>query len=277
VQNGIKEEMKPGERPDFSSEEMPSVDGNSLQLPKENTSLSENSENSSSSKGILSEANVLLNSGNVNITSVDDAINTSDVVTINKDVNVIIKSGDDAIHADNDILAFGGVVNIDYSHEGLEAKNIALNGTDITIYAQDDGINTAAGDGQAEFEADSSYLLITDGTITIDSDGDGIDINGNGEMSGGTVYVYGAENSGNAAIDYNGTFNVNGGTLVAAGMKGMAQAPTSVDLEVISLDIDKAFSIEGTDISFESDKKFNNVVIVSEKIRKGSEYKVLEK
>ena len=281
--NGMREDMKkPGEGMESFQDSgmMTHPQNGEMPLPDEMTQNTANTEetddSSTKSKGISSEAEIIIKSGNINITSQDDAINTTSVVTVN-DGDITINSGDDAIHSDEDILIFGGNINIEYSHEGLEGKNIAIDDGTINIYSADDGINVADGEGQSEFEADSSYLLITGGTIVINSYGDGIDMNGNGKMSGGNVTVYGPENSGNAAIDYNGEFLVEGGTIVAAGMSGMAQAPKSETLEVISLNIEKDFSIEGTSVNFSSDKKFNNVIIVSEEIRKGQEYSVVEK
>ena len=281
--NGMREDMrKPGESMESFQDSgmMTPPQNGEMHFPDEMTQNTANTEetddSSTKSKGISSEAEIIIKSGNINITSQDDAINTTSVVTVN-DGDITINSGDDAIHSDEDILIFGGNINIEYSHEGLEGKNIAIDDGTINIYSADDGINVADGEGQSKFEADSSYLLITGGTIVINSYGDGIDINGNGKMSGGNVTVYGPENSGNAAIDYNGEFLVEGGTIVAAGMSGMAQAPKSETLEVISLNIEKDFSIEGTSVDFSSDKKFNNVIVVSEEIRKGQKYSVVEK
>lgn len=73
---------------------------------------------------------------------------------------------------------------------------------------------------------DYNYIRITDGNITIDAGGDGIDTNGNLYVDGGSVIVYGPTNNGNSPIDCAGSFEITGGTLIAAGSSGMAQAPT---------------------------------------------------
>ncbi|MCK6580734.1 MAG: hypothetical protein L6Q98_21795 [Anaerolineae bacterium] len=59
----------------------------------------------------------------------------------------------------------------------------------------------------------------------VDSDGDGIDVNGAVEMTGGVVIVNGPTEQMNGALDYDAYFVISGGFLVAAGSSGMAQAP----------------------------------------------------
>ena len=47
-------------------------------------------------------------------------------------------------------------------------------------------------------------LNISGGLVYVDSQGDGLDSNGNMTIDGGTVLVNGPTNSGNGAIDSNG-------------------------------------------------------------------------
>ena len=106
----------------------------------------------------------------------------------------------------------------------------ATSGEETTITVQDGSIKTK-GDG---VEVDGSTITITEagtyrfsgtledgkividakkkevvvingGTLKINADGDGIDSNGDLTINGGSIIVYGPENSGNSAIDYNGT------------------------------------------------------------------------
>ena len=66
---------------------------------------------------------------------------------------------------------------------------------------------------------------ISGGDVTINSQGDGLDSNGNATISGGTVVVNGPSNDGNGALDVNGELAVTGGTVAAAGSAGMAVTP----------------------------------------------------
>lgn len=80
--------------------------------------------------------------------------------------------------------------------------------------------------GQGSFSNSANQLLqIKGGDIVVYAVGDGIDINGSVEMSGGTLLVHGPTSNNNGALDYDGFFNITGGLLVAAGSAGMAQAP----------------------------------------------------
>lgn len=70
-------------------------------------------------------------------------------------------------------------------------------------------------------------LLITDGKITVNADGDGLDSNGNLRVEGGDITINGPSNGGNGALDI-GTENggvgfISGGTLIALGTSSMAE------------------------------------------------------
>lgn len=79
--------------------------------------------------------------------------------------------------------------------------------------------------GMAAGADESAYLLITGGTLTVKTDGDGLDSNGALEVSGGEVYVNGPTSDGDSAIDYGdgSTATITGGTVVALGSTGMAE------------------------------------------------------
>lgn len=83
------------------------------------------------------------------------------------------------------------------------------------------------GGGTAMLSTSSGTLTITGGYIVARSDGDGIDVNGNVSMTGGTVIVEGPENDGNAALDYDYSFVVDGGVFTAVGGSGMMQTISS--------------------------------------------------
>ena len=115
----------------------------------------------------------------------------------------------------------------------LESMNMAISGGNITILASDDGLNAAGGNDSSGFGGpkgggdmfasdDNCNITLSGGTLNINSEGDGIDSNGNLIVTGGETYVCGPTNSGNGALDYAGSATVSGGTLVAIGMSGMA-------------------------------------------------------
>ena len=104
-------------------------------------------ESSSIKKGISSNDEIIINSGNYNIASVEgDCIHADDAdkgnIIIN-DGTINIDAADDGIHAENSFIINDGKINILNSKEGIEAHTIDINGGDIILIANDDGINAA--------------------------------------------------------------------------------------------------------------------------------------
>lgn len=168
--------------------------------------------------------------------SIGDGINANDVI-VNSGV-ISAATDDDGIHADDTLVILGGDINITKSYEGLEATTITISGGNIAIVASDDGINAAGGNdatatssngrhGPDHFAGSTGTLNIHGGNIFMNVSGDGLDSNGDINMSGGTVIINGPTSSSNGAVDYEGTFNISGGILFAVGASGMAQAPSS--------------------------------------------------
>ena len=171
---------------------------------------------------------LVINGGAVNVTAADDAIHGENVY-INGGV-LTISAGDDAIKAEYELNIGtedgGPEINITESYEGLEGATVNLWGGNGTIITSDDGINAANSD-----LTDYAYELnIYGGSWYINAGGDGLDSNGDINVSGGYTEVYGSTNGDNAALDYGdfgSSFNVTGGTVIGIGMAQMATTPTS--------------------------------------------------
>ena len=128
--------------------------------------------------------------------------------------------------------------------------------------------------GFGMFSKSTGTMSISGGTITVISEGDGIDVNGDFLMSGGTVYVRGSQNAQNAAIDFDGTFTLSGGTLIALGFSGMAMSPTSTSVPGCMLSVsDGGITISGSDgtslFSFAPEGVYENAVIYSDLFTEG--------
>lgn len=140
----------------------------------------------------------------------------------------VMNVGDDGIHAGAQLVIDGGDISIETCYEGLEGQTVDIRGGNITLQSEDDGINAASPqDAEGEddpFEVDENcYIHISDGTVNIVAFGDGMDSNGNLEISGGATYISGPEDGGNGSLDYTGEGRITGGILVAAGHSGMSQ------------------------------------------------------
>ena len=185
---------------------------------------------STSTKGLKSVSELIVNDGTIAIDSADDSVHTDGNLILSGG-SLTLTSGDDGLHADNDLQLSGSTVAITESYEGIEGKTITISDGEINVFASDDGVNVSGGDsttteqatGPGEFASNSeNTLVISGGTLTVNSSGDGLDSNGTIEISGGVTTVSGPENDGNGTIDSNGEATITGGTLMATGSSGMA-------------------------------------------------------
>ncbi|GLL50736.1 hypothetical protein YA5_007090 [Tetragenococcus halophilus] len=246
-------------------------------------------------KGIKAGNSLLIQNGAFKLTTADDSLHSDGDIAI-KDGEFTLDSGDDGIHADNDLTIDGGTINVTDSNEGLEASVITINDGDIAVVASDDGLNTSDGSssdteetaGQegapGEEQADDSLLLaINGGTLHVDAQGDGLDSNGNIEMTGGTVTVDGPTEDNNGALDYEGDFEVSGGTLIAAGSSGMAMnvsdSSSQASLGVYFSETQSAgtiVSLQDSDgnviATYKPSKDFDHIVISSSELEVDESY-----
>ncbi|WP_423818024.1 carbohydrate-binding domain-containing protein [Salinimicrobium sp. TIG7-5_MAKvit] len=231
-----------------------------------------------SSKGVKGGTGVTIETGAIlNIDAADDGIHSKEQVTINGGA-IHITSGDDAIHSDENLEINDGEIVISGSVEGIEGAEISINGGNIHVVSSDDAVN-AAGDA----DGSNYYLYINAGYLVIDSEGDGIDVNGVLEMTDGVVIVNGPTSSGNGAIDYDRQFNISGGFLLAVGSSGMAQAPSNSSNQnsvLVKLnsgrEANTLIHLENSDgtslFTFMPAKAFQSVVFSSPQLKTGESY-----
>ncbi len=248
-----------------------------------------------SAKGLKAGVDVIITGGTINIDSSDDAINSNDSLTINGG-NITLASGDDGIHSDSTLEINNGTIHINKCYEGLESAIVTLNDGGIFIVARDDGINVIGvndgffmpgfpGQNMPEQNPSSitNFLYINGGYIAIDATGDGLDINGSINMTGGFVIINGPRANDNGALDYYGVCEINGGFLVAVGSSGMAQAPSISSIQysvMVNLSSSKSantvFHVETEDgeevITFSPTKTYQSIVLSSPELTKGVTY-----
>lgn len=121
---------------------------------------------------------------------------------------------DGAIYAYMSMNVFGpGALDISAENEGLDTElHLTINGGDIAIRADNDGINTNE-DGVSVTTINGGNLHIIAG---LGAEGDGIDSNGYLVINGGTV-VASANPASDAGLDSDKGSFVNGGTVIALG------------------------------------------------------------
>ena len=159
--------------------------------------------------------------------------------------------------------------------EGIatETNDIIIDGGNIYIESNDDGIN-AGGDG--------GKITINNGFVYIKASGDGIDSNKDLVINGGTVYTVGSTAGGDAGIDTDDGFDINGGTVIALG-SDMLEKPNSTSNQnslCFSLDstVEKDTLItlmnenDEVIISFKSSENFRTLIISSNLLEAGTYY-----
>lgn len=247
---------RPGQRTGETSESLSSES----QVTAKTLSTTEESESSSSMKGLKATNSILVENGTFTINSADDAVH-SDVSVIINSGTFEIASGDDAIHAEEELTITNGKINITNSYEGLEALNIAIKGGEIKLVATDDGLNAAGGTDQSGMGGrDTTFseeenqkgggkpgggmssnsngsIAISGGTLSINASGDGIDANGSIEISGGYTTVEGPTQGDTATLDYDSSAAITGGTFVGTGASNMAQSFSNSDQGVIAVSV----------------------------------------
>lgn len=106
-----------------------------------------------------------------------------------------------------------GVLNITSGFEGLDTElHLSLNGGNVNIFSQDDGINVNEdGVSVVTFNGGSAHIL-----AGLGNEGDGVDSNGFLVVNGGTVISL-ANPAADAGLDSDCGSFINGGTVVALG------------------------------------------------------------
>lgn len=245
-------------------------------------------------KGILAATEIAITGGTFQLDTQDDAIHSDGNIKLSGGTYTL-SCGDDAIHADQNVTIDDGKINIIKCYEGIEGLSIDVNGGDITLTAEDDGLNAAGGNdssgnggrfAEAPFSVtDGAYIRITGGTLRVDASGDGIDSNGSLYMDGGAVYVEGPENDGNGTIDFNGDGVINGGTFVGTGSSGMLQAfgsSSEQNLFVLYYDEEQTAGTkiqitdaDGNEIAqITPAKKFSSLIFSSPELADGDSFQV---
>ena len=272
---------------------------------------------SASSHALKGKDNVNIAGGSFTITSGKDGIHSENDDNAESG-NIYIKGGTfvisaegEALDAINNIKIDGGSIDIVQSDEGMEATTIDINGGKITLVSSDDGINASYSDKEEIVEKSAgtaasassvssstrnkggmqniseramhTYLNITGGEITIDSQADGIDSNGSVYVSGGTVRILGPASDNDAALDYDVTAVITGGEFIASGSAGMAQGFSEKSTQAsfvatfsktVSGDISVTDKTGKIIVQTNSGKSFRSVVVSSKDLKVGETYTV---
>ena len=200
-----------------------------------NATYSSNYSSATSAKGLKAANQISIAAGTVGVKATDDAIHanygdalsngSTGVGKINISGGTIgVASGDDGLHADNTLTISGGNINITGATEGLESNHIVITGGSTCVYGTDDGVNVSKKINE------TPTIKISGGFLDVavsNGDTDGIDSNGNFEMTGGFVVTRGSPNNASnmsTGLDCDGTAKISGGTFIA--FNGLEKTPS---------------------------------------------------
>lgn len=245
-----------------------------------------------SEKGVKAQTYLEITGGTLTLDTTDDSIHCNDTIMVSGGT-ITAQSGDDGLHADSYLEISNGSVTVLKSYEGIEASEIAVNGGEIDVAAQDDGFNAAGGadgssmdgrPGQNAFAGDASKsLTLNGGTVTVNAGGDGLDSNGTLTINGGTICVSGPTDSANGTFDSGTGFTVNGGVLLGAGSAGMMETPggdSAQNVVIVSCSGQAGSTVEVRDaagsvlVSWTVPKSFSVVTFSMPEITVGETYAV---
>ena len=226
-------------------------------------------------------ANVVIADGSEN------RISGSYVAEIYKDGNneECFAKFDGAFYSKQSININGGDLNtgklyIEAENEGLCSElHLTVNGGNIYINAQDDGINTNE-DRISVTTVNGGYLYVNGG---LGEEGDGIDSNGYIIVNGGTVFAVANGRTGDGGIDADCDITVNGGTLMAFGSRNESISENSLQncMELsfnLTRTADKGIAITAPDgntvIEAICEREFSYASFSSPKLEQNTEYTV---
>ena len=195
----------------------------------------------SSMKGIKADSNIVIEAGKIEINSHDDGIHSDGDLTISGGT-ATVKTDDDGLHAEKTLTVKGGIVEVTMSYEGIEAAYMNFEGGVTSVITTDDGWNAAGanassstggnnggrggpggpgGGGGFGFGSDGSKIKVTGGFHYLyvgTGDTDGMDSNGDIDMTGGVVIIECRMNGGmGGMVDSNGETNIKGGKMLGFG------------------------------------------------------------
>ena len=185
-----------------------------------------------SNNGVQSADSLAVFAGTLRVTAANNALKGKDSVEVTGGALTAVSTGGDCIQSSNDTDAgrgfvhiYGGTFDLTAANDGIQAETrLTVEGGTLTIVTGGGSVESASG-GQNGFPGASdaaatdtgSYkglkaggdLLLSGGTLTVDSLDDAVHSNGSIDISGGTLCLA----SGDDGIHADGTLTADGCTI----------------------------------------------------------------
>ncbi|MBO4772119.1 MAG: carbohydrate-binding domain-containing protein, partial [Bacteroidales bacterium] len=215
----------------------------------------------SGDEGFQSDGTITINGGTFNIKKSEKCIAALGDITINggdltltptvtgggesgSGHGICIKKNDEDVRTGN-VTINGGKINITNSYEGIQGVVITVNDGEVWVKSSDDSFNASNGTNQmgggggwgprpgqqtttTTTTGATPALIFNGGFVYVQTTGDGIDSNGELNITGGVVLVS-QNGQANEPIDAGDGYEpkITGGVVVAIGSAGMASAPSA--------------------------------------------------
>lgn len=243
-----------------------------------------------SAKGVKSGLSIALGEGNLfSIDSTDDGIHAGTDIALTGGYYQFWTK-DQALNADETLL--GGTsetafqndltVAVFSCNEGMQAKTLTLQNGSYYIVASDDGLNATH-----DTETDIALSIANQAKVTIFSDGDSLDSNGDLLLTGGEIALFALKNQDDTPLDFDGSLTLDGAKLIAlSNSAGMNEDLSGTANCLLSGSWSQTFA-EGSLLSFESGESLLSlafpeslsaayVLFSSPDVAKGDSYEILE-
>ena len=182
----------------------------------------------SSMKGFKADSSIAISGGVIEINSRDDGIHSDGSITLTGG-KMTIKSDDDGVHAEKALYVKDNAnVNVTIAYEGMESPDMNFEGGITSVITTDDGWNAAGGTstttggntGRSGFPGGGGFGGGSTGKLTV---------------TGGYHYIY-VGTGDTDGVDSNGDINITGGVIIVecrmnGGMGGMVDSDGSTSIK----------------------------------------------
>lgn len=168
------------------------------------------------------EYTLQITSSTLTLNTFDDGLHVNQGQMIVEDSSITASCSDQPLSADGAVILKNNTIDITKSYEGIQGSQVAIYGSksDISVVAEDDGINAAS-----DYYTDNLYISVNGGKLNVVSGGDGLDSNGYSYFNAGTINVECSESGTDAPLDTDKGYYMNGATVIASGSAAMIENP----------------------------------------------------
>lgn len=224
----------------------------------------------SSDDAVHSNGYVEIENGTLNISSGNDGVHADSDLTVTGGAISISKSYEGL--EGNTITVDAGTIDIVASDDGLNAAGGS------------DGSSVDDRAGANNFDVDeSAFIKINGSDMVIHANGDGIDSNGTLDITAGNITVSCPTTGDTAVLDYGSEGTITGGTFIGTGAVQMAQTFSSSEQGVLAINAGNQSSgteivitdSEGKEVfNYTPDQSYAVVIISSPDLKTGETYTI---